>query len=179
MASRQDVDSLMKVQSDVFNCNIQSVISIFESRLCKFETELREARSEICDLRRTNVDQIAEINQLRGLVEKLRGPFVTSEASQKTICARVDYLEDRSRRYNLKFEGLSEDLRENWEQSAEKVRKLIKEKLGVYGEVESAHRVGKFMSDKPRPVIAKFLRFTDKQNILRNSKKLKGHQRVY
>ena len=41
-------------------------------------------------------------------------------------------------------------------------------------EIERAHRVGKFMSDKPRPVIAKFLRFTDKQNILRNSRKLKG-----
>ena len=38
----------------------------------------------------------------------------------------------------------------------------------------TALRVGKFMSDKPRPVIAKFLRFTDKQNILRNSRKLKG-----
>ena len=41
-------------------------------------------------------------------------------------------------------------------------------------EIERAHGVGKFMSDKPRPVIAKFLPFTDKQNILRNSRKLKG-----
>ena len=158
MVSRQEVDSLMKVQSDAFNCNIQNVISIFELKLSKFEIELRETRSEIGDLRRANYDQSVEIYQLRGLVEELRGPFVTSEASHKTICALVDDLEDRSRRNNLKFEGLSEDLRENWEQSAEKFRKLIKEKLGVHGEVEikRAHRVGKFMSDKPRPVIAKF-----------------------
>ena len=52
----------------------------------------------------------------------------------------------------------------------------MKEKLSVHGEVEieRAHRGGKFISDKPRPVKAKLLRFTDKQNILRNSRKLKG-----
>ena len=145
-------------------------------RFSKFETELQEVRSEIGGLRRANVDQNREINQLRGLVEELRGVFVNSEASQKTIFARVDEFEDRSRSNNLKFEGLSEDLRENWEPFAENVRKLIKEKLCVHGEVEieCAHRVCKFMSGKPRPVIAKFLRFTDKQNILRSSRKLKG-----
>ena len=112
MVSRREIDSLMKVQSDAFNCNIQSVKYIFELRLSKFETEQREARSELGDLCRTNGDQSAEMNQLRGLVEELS--FVTSKASQKTICARVDDLEDRSRRKNLKFEGFSEDLRENW-----------------------------------------------------------------
>ena len=81
MVSRQEVDSLMKVQNDAFNYNIQSFISIFESRLSKFETELREARNELGDLRRANSDQSAEIYQLRWLVEELRGPFVTYEAS--------------------------------------------------------------------------------------------------
>ena len=98
----------------------------------------------------------------------MRVPFVTSEAFQKNICTRVDDLQDRSQLNNLKFEGLSEALRENWEQYTENVRKLIKEKLGVHDEVEieHAHRVDKFMSDKARPVITKFLHSTDKQNIL-------------
>ena len=51
----------MKMQSDAFNYNIQNVISIFALRLSK--TELREASSEIGDLRRANVDQSVEINQ--------------------------------------------------------------------------------------------------------------------
>ena len=84
-------------------------MSICELRFYKFEAEQREARIEIDDMHRTNVDQSAEINQLRWLFEELRGPFVTLEASQKTICARVDNLQDRSRRNNLKFDDLSED----------------------------------------------------------------------
>ena len=81
-------------------------MSIFELGLFKFEAELREVRSEMGYLRWANVDLRTEINQLRGLVDELRGSFRCFPNP------------------NLKFEGLSEDRKENWEQSAEKVVNL-------------------------------------------------------
>ena len=92
------------------------------------------------------------------------------------INVRLDDLEDRSRRNNLRFEGISESYRENWEQTADHVGRLVREKLGVEGDVaiQRAHRVGDPNSGRPRTIIANFLRFRDRQEILRNRHKLKN-----
>ncbi|KAI8483400.1 hypothetical protein Bbelb_388630 [Branchiostoma belcheri] len=42
-------------------------------------------------------------------------------------------------------------------------------------EIEQAHRNGK-PGEQPRPIVVKFLRYKDKQNILRQAKMLKGTQ---
>ena len=88
----------------------------------------------------------------------------------------MDYLEDQSRRNNLRFEGIVEETGENWEQTAKKVEVIVREKLGITDtiQIERAHRVGKHNSERPRLVVAKFLRFNDRENILRSSGKLKG-----
>ena len=53
MVSRNKIDSLLKVQSDDCNHNLQDMMmSIFEIRLVKFESDLQKARSEISELRR-------------------------------------------------------------------------------------------------------------------------------
>ena len=47
------------------------------------------------------------------------------------LASRVDYLENQSRRNNLVFYEIEGDAWETWEKSEEKVRKLVKEKLGI------------------------------------------------
>ena len=45
-------------------------------------------------------------------------------------------LEDRSRRNNIRIDGIEDDQNETWDSCEEKVQKLIKEKLGLENEVE-------------------------------------------
>ena len=51
-------------------------------------------------------------------------------------------LEDRRRRNNLRFDGLSQAQGEDWHGNEAKIKKLIKEKLGIENvKIERAHRI--------------------------------------
>ena len=52
-------------------------------------------------------------------------------------------LEDRSRRGNLKVDGLKEISNENWDQTEEILQQMIRNVLELEGiNIERAHRVG-------------------------------------
>ncbi|CAH1258205.1 Hypp1974 [Branchiostoma lanceolatum] len=67
---------------------------------------------------------------------------------------------------------------ETWEESEQKVRNLLKDKLQLDPkkvEIERAHRNGRFQADRrPRSIVTKLLRYKDKQGILQRAKNLKG-----
>ena len=82
-------------------------------------------------------------------------------------------MEDRSRRNNLRFDGLLEENGETWERSEEKVLETIKEHLNIDNEIkiERAHRSGyMFRRDnsrnEKRTIVVKLLNYKDKQTIL-------------
>ena len=99
----------------------------------------------------------------------------------------VEYMENQNRRNNVKILGIEEDpdKEKSWDDTEELVQNLIKDKLGSSKsfEIERCHRVGypgkkqssherphlnQFgRSDEPRPIVAKFLRWKDKEEILK------------
>ena len=89
--------------------------------------------------------------------------------SLASLEARIDKLEDYSRRDNLLFHGLEETSGENCENT---VRDLLARKVlhGVCNVnnivIVRAHRLGIFKSGQTRPVIVKFREYSDKQMIL-------------
>ena len=59
------------------------------------------------------------------------------------LCERLRDLEDRSRRDNLRIDGIAEVENETWEQTEDILQNLFKEKLQLENiSVERAHRVG-------------------------------------
>ena len=100
-----------------------------------------------------------------------------------------EYLENQSRRNNIKITGVVEDNDEKtWDDTEATVKKLIREKLGisedVQKEIERAHRVGKRLKNhapgrhlgsasKPtgRPTIAKFQSWKVKENVLKQARR--------
>ena len=87
-------------------------------------------------------------------------------------------LEDRSRRNNLRVDGIKERPNETWENCKKELDTLFKEGLGIEDEVviERAHRVKTGKSKKgstPRTDVCKILNYKDKVKILRNTKTLK------
>ena len=98
-----------------------------------------------------------------------------------------EYLENQSRRNNIKIIGVVEDNDEKtWDDTEATVKKLIKEKLAINEDVdtERAHHVGKRLKNhapgrhlgsafKPtsRPIIAKFQSWKVKENVLKQARR--------
>ena len=101
-------------------------------------------------------------------------PIISEENSViQEIKTKLTDLENRSRRDNLRFDGFS-DADETWEESEARLKTFINE-LGLNSndiEIERAHRIGKFkgVNNNPRTIIAKFLKFKDKQSVLKAAK---------
>ena len=175
MVSRAELELLLKTQRESYNDSTDHLVNAFNLRVSKLEKDLLDSKSEIASLQRENQEKDIAINSLTDRLSQLEAATQTNPAT--SLLDRLDGLEDHSRRNNIKIEGLPEaDGGENWEQTAACVSKLIKDKLEISEEVliERAHRVGQRSSQKPRSVIAKFLRFKDREAILKNSRKLKG-----
>ena len=97
----------------------------------------------------------------------------------KHLKTKLIDMEDRSRRNNLRIDGLTESNNESWDECEEKVQSVLINKLGLKGVViERAHRGSKSASkarkDVPRTVVLKLLNFQDKVKIMKNCKKLRN-----
>ena len=91
-------------------------------------------------------------------------------------------LEDRSRRNNIRIDGVAEEAGETWEECERKVQHLLSEELVINNVViERAHRVKAYSPEiknskklRPKTVVCKLLSFADKAKIIKNSLRLKG-----
>ena len=94
------------------------------------------------------------------------------EKQNDELLDKMAELEDRNRRNNLRFSGIEEEPNETWEQSEEKVKQLLKDKLEIEGvKIERAHRSGieRYENDErntKRTIIVKFLNYKEKQKII-------------
>ena len=116
------------------------------------------------------------------MYEEINSPNanITSTAANdqniKEIKEKLIDIENRSRRNNIRVEGVKEGDKEDWETSKRKLKKLLNDNLGLDAEnitIERAHRTGKKINGKERVIVAKLLNYEDKEEILKNSYKLK------
>ena len=83
------------------------------------------------------------------------------------------------RRENLRFYGIEEDP-EGAEDTQHVLVKFMQSELGIDDasdiEFQRVHRIGTFNPEatKPRQIIARFLRYPDRERVLSNARKLKG-----
>ena len=90
----------------------------------------------------------------------------------KEIKDKLNDLENCSRRNNLRIDRIIEEENESLSQSEKKLQEIIQDQLQFKQdiEIERAHPSGKTMIDgvanKRRTIIAKFLNFKDKQEVL-------------
>ena len=101
----------------------------------------------------------------------------TKPSWAKEIENKLVDLEDRSRRSNLRINGIKEGKNETWEECEEKVNCFLEEILDMDTSeiwIERAHRVGEKKTGQERQIVVQFNSYKNKLDILRNCKKLKG-----
>ena len=156
---------------------VQSFVQILFNTVTKDIDKIKEDNIE---LKRSLEFTQAENDTLKQTVSQLQSAVrkIEEHSISQGIGERLRKIEDDKRSKNLRVTGVTEEVNENREQSEQKVRKIIRENLGLKDiQLSEAYRVGKIDSrstNKPRPIIAKVASRQQKINCLKESKKLKG-----
>ena len=164
---------------------IKDIIGMHEETMMKFfNSTVERLELKITKLTEENVYLKKEVQELKESVE-FQSTVVEDTKSKinskndEDIKDKLSELEDRSRRNNLRVNGLEEDDNESWDESEKKVRELFEEELKVKNiSIERAHRSGRKRRDdgttnRRRPIVIKFLNYKEKVNVLTQFKKKK------
>ncbi|KAM7298388.1 uncharacterized protein ISCGN_018984 [Ixodes scapularis] len=149
-----------------------------KAKLQTIETNQEQSKATLDDLK-TRIESLeqhlAQFSEMKAAVTDCRKQCEDTHSVVRNLTAKVDDLENRSRRCNLIFYGVPDtDTRELPAASEKRVQEIVT-RLGLEPvQIERAHRLGRYSIGKARPLIANFALFKEKQTILSNAKKLKG-----
>ena len=98
-------------------------------------------------------------------------------------CDKMEYLENQSRRNNIRIDGIPEEPDETWEDTESKAKVALESKLNLpfKVEIERAHRTGKVnrrsndnaLFTRPRTVICRLVSWKQKDPILKAARIVK------
>jgi vacuolar-type H+-ATPase subunit I/STV1 len=98
-------------------------------------------------------------------IERLKGENAALKSKVSDLENRVDELENYSRRNCVEIQGIPEDKGEKTIEIVKKVGKALSVDIND-SMVDACHRVGKAERDRPRGIIVKFVRRTDKEELM-------------
>ncbi|KAH9384071.1 hypothetical protein HPB48_026054 [Haemaphysalis longicornis] len=150
----------------------------------KQDSRHAEVMGVLFDVRKNQVELTQKVSHLatrlttvKAAIESFEGKppttyisNIVSEVVQNESEAthlRLNDLEDRCRRDNLLFYGISDNYLEKWEDSEKCVHGLLSRYFNMHlteDMIVRAHRLGKVVENKTPPIIVKFLSF--KQRIV-------------
>ena len=151
-------------------------------KLDSIESNIKEVRDSVQKLEETVTKLKSDVAELDKGVKYIDADLVEFKAKTNEDIASLHknllYQEAYSRRENLKFLNIPEQM-VNADESDHAVREdtkeviysFMKDKLQIADareiEFQRLHRNGKASGKKPRPILVRFLRFTDRERVLK------------
>ena len=187
MPITEDIKVVLELQQQAYRDAVQMLFSTvnferlnhLERKNAELTVSLQFTQKEVDDLKQENKHLKEEIKQARNNASSVKTGDIGDRVEK--LSRRVDYQEDYSRRNNIRIHGVPESSWENWEMTQEKVGRMLRDQLGLEEvQLERAHRVGApnhssaSGPSRPRTIITRFTRFTDREQALRNSAKLRN-----
>jgi hypothetical protein len=175
---KKEIEIILKQQEKNFVDILSSNLKIINDRLSLIENKAADNANKINKLEKEINELKESLNFHEHLIEqKIKTVYnnLEKESPIKNINEKNRILEDRSRRNNLRIEGITESVKETWDETEDKVLKLFSKTLEVNEvEIERAHRTGYKKDGRTRTIILKLLRFKDKAKVLKEAHRLKG-----
>ena len=170
---------MLKVQESMFRSLFDSMLANITSRVDNLATTISGLKSsleftqgEVDDLKNTNVHAKRveeELGAIQDQIDYHRG--------------KMEYLENQSRRNNIRISGIPEDSEETWDETESKAKEALRSRLKLTFEVnvERAHRTGKRQNrsgnsaqqTRPRTIVCRLANWKQKDLILRAARKEK------
>ena len=163
---------------------IEATLKDLTSRLGNVESTIDKMKEDARAVESSIKGMDKSLTYLNKEVEELRGTVEDKDKQIEYLHTQHLYLESYSRRENLKFFGIPEN-----EASASEGKdavgtidvlcEFLHDVLGFGDpkrnmEFQRVHRIGKSVRGKPRPILARFLRYQDRETVLRAGFELKG-----
>ena len=199
----QVLKEMLAMQDRAYRSSIQILVEDIKSEVKELKKDISELKESAsftsskyeemkAKMGKVDVDIKAIYHQIDGLNNDYNYSFEELEVKQ-------EYLENQSRRNNVKIVGVKEsDDEKTWDDTEKVVKNLIKTKLGITEEVviERAHRVGRKIKNRahnrhvgsasasgddssaspnqretmPRPIVAKIQSWKTKERIIREAR---------
>jgi hypothetical protein len=167
-----------KAVLDIIGANIKIINDRFE----KVEKNINENRNTINKLTKELEDIKVSLSFNEELIDKkivINNKYLDKNIEHTKIDnvlkEKQRNLEDRSRRNNIRIDGIYENDKETWGDTEEKVQTFFSEKLGLKDvEIERAHRTGRKNDGRPRTIVLNLQKYKDKVKVLKESYRLKG-----
>ena len=145
------------------------------------KSDMETLKNDVTDIKESLQFSGEEINELKEKVKALEVRLVDKSKEVVDLSKRVTQLENRqdqselySQKYNLIFENIGYEPRENLES---KLKQLWREKMRVVNSdnilIDNIHRLQETKPNGLKPVIVRFVRFTDRMAVWSQRTKLK------
>ena len=176
---------MLKAHEENVTSIIDNKLSSINQRLDKLAFDINNNLTLINEIRSKSDDLTLSLETSQSIWEKENKKLkeelknLRNDLNEKDdyLKNKLRILEDRSRRNNIRVEGIPVSENEVWEVTEEKLRNVIKEEVGIESvDFERAHRVKRNadnnddMSSKLPTIVAKLLHYKDKQDILHEAK---------
>ena len=169
------VEKVEMATSDITSqlLNIQETLARIDERSEKIEGAIFDLQLENEALKKQVAQLLKERSDLSEENEKIK-------ATMRKTNQQLNNLEQWTRKWNLRIWGLKDEDRETTETSAEKVVGFLRFELGLSDmttdKIDIAHRLGKYRPNEDRAIIVRFLRLSDRTQVLRVRSRLRGKQ---
>ena len=135
----------------------------------ELKTSLQYTKKDVAELKPIHV-KLEDVNKELDKISK-----DLASHSQK-----MEYLENQSRRNNIRVNGIPESDNETWEDAEVKVKRAIKDNLGIEVDIERAHRVerrktkpGQANQNHPRTIVCRLRDWKQREQVLRKARREK------
>ena len=155
---------------------IEATLKVLTSRLGNVESTIDKMKEDARAVESSIKGMDKSLTYLNKEVEELRGTVEDKDKQIEYLHTQHLYLESYSRRENLKFFGIPENEASASERkdAVGTIYVLCEFLHNVLGfgdpkrnmEFQRVHRIGKFVRGKPRPILARFLRYQDRETVL-------------
>ena len=184
------VEKLDSIETSIRN--IESSLAALELRTKKLEDFEATATEDLEKLKKRCSDAEKQCKEKLEIFEtklaKHNSMIAKLETKEQEIHSKMEeletkdlYLEAYSRRENIKFTNIAElsSPSRKQEDTEEVLRDFLEDQLGYLQartvEIQRVHRLGKKKNDgEPRPILARFLRYKDCEDILSFGRHLQG-----
>ena len=177
-AHEKSIPKLIEKNSKMFNETLNNLSQEFKTNYDSIK-QLKDNTRDFDESLTVNQDIVEEkLDTLKSQMRSIQNEVSENKAEIKE---QLRIREDRWRRNNIRVDIIEEDENETWENTENKLRSFLYDELEITDElyIERAHRVRrrkdvKFNSNNtPRTIVAKFLDYKEKEEVMRRRYKLK------
>ena len=169
-----------QTQSTIGAENDSSDNSLNSTSNVEMMLQMERLEAELFDLRDALDKTRSELSKVKDENASLRDELLQEKFNTKNLSIHVNNLEQYSRKNNIRIFGVKDNNRsEDARKTEELVIDICRNKLGLDilpGDIQAAHRIGKFVNGADRAIIVQFVSKKAKMDIISKRRLLKGHR---